>query len=49
MKITHHFTAQDPAARLERQSTIHRRCLLQLLALNSKAVVPSSPALQKAG
>ena len=49
MKITHHFTTQDAAERLDRQIAIHRRCLLRLQAQNSKTVASSSTVLQKAG
>lgn len=49
MKLTHHFSTQDPAAFRERLIAIHRKCLLQLQAQNSKAAVPSAPGLQQNG
>ena len=44
LKITHHHIIADELERLQRQTAIHRKCLLMIRALPGQA-----SAVQKAG
>ena len=44
MKITHHHTITNELERLQRQTAIHRKCLLLIQALPRQ-----TPAAQRAG
>lgn len=44
MKITHHHVAANELERLQRQTAIHRKCLLLI-----RAFPRQTPAMQKAG